>query len=515
MDSLDVNNDRIRSGAADREAPAHGSPAGKTAPVVAIVGGGCAGTLVAANLLRRFEGRLRILLIDRSARFGPGVAYATGDPGHLLNVPAERMSAFPDAPMHFAHWAAERLGGLEPASYLPRGVYGEYLQAVLADSRAEAFPQRTAELISDEVVGLRRTSAGIELGLAGSPTVACDRVVLATGAPGVSAMAELPQDPRVVDDPWAPGALRPLGADGLTLVIGTGLTGVDATLSACAAGGRVLALSRGGQLPHAHLPGLRDPAPPPFIPRGSFTLAALERLLRAHVSAMQRLGYDWRDAIDGLRPVTPELWGALRPGGRKRFLRERRRAWETRRHRMAPSAGLRLRELLASGRVQRSAGTVLNARSSVDGVEVDVASGSGQVRTLRCGQVVLCTGPGMDVRHSGNPLLDALLADGAASTDRLALGLRSTAEGALLDSSGRADGRLFVLGALRRGELWETTAVEEIRAQAERLARTLESSLGGSVMYRDDLASGDGEQLDDETTRPLAASGHDRTEVLR
>jgi uncharacterized NAD(P)/FAD-binding protein YdhS len=449
-------------------------------PVVAVVGGGCAGTLVASNLLSRFDGRLRVVLIERSGRFGPGVAYSTEDPRHLLNVPAEKMSAFRDAPSHFAEWAAERLGGIGDASYLPRGIYGEYLRDVLADSRARALGQRTLELVAGEVIGASRTRTGIELRLADAAPIACDRVVLATGAPRVSAMAQLPCDPRVVD-PWAPGALSSGGGSGLTLVLGTGLTGVDAALSLSSGHGWVLAISRGGRLPHAHLPGLRAPAPAPAVPRGRVSLAALERRLTQHVSIMQRAGYDWRDAIDGLRAVTPALWAALGTRERRRFLRERRRVWDARRHRMAPAAGARLREALAGAQVRCLAGQVLAARSTGAGVEVEVApSGSGGVRRLTCQRVVVCTGAGMDIRRSGNELLDTLLADGLASPDALALGLRTTADGALLDSRGDADQRVLALGALRRGELWETTAVPEIRCQAERLVSTIERSLSSA-----------------------------------
>jgi uncharacterized NAD(P)/FAD-binding protein YdhS len=447
-------------------------------PVVAIVGGGCAGTLVASNLLRRFGGSLRVVMIERSGRFGPGVAYATEDPRHLLNVPAAKMSAFREAPSHFLEWAAGRLGSIDQASYLPRGVFGEYLRDVLNDSRARALPQRTLELVAGEVLGASRTRTGLELQLADAAPISCDRVVLATGPPGVAAMAQLPCDPRVVCDPWASGALGSGESTGVTLVLGTGLSGVDAMLSLSSERGQVLAISRSGQLPHVHLAGLRAPAPPPALPSGQISLAALDRRLTEHVSLMQGAGYDWRDAIDGMRAVTPQLWGALGPGERKRFLHERRRAWDARRHRMAPAVGARLRELLASAQLRCLTGHVLAARSTGAGVEVDVAtSRSGGVRRLTCERVVVCTGAGMDIRHSGNVLLDALLADGLASPDPLALGLRTTAEGALLDARGDADMRVFTLGALRRGELWETTAVDEIRSQAERLVGTLERSL--------------------------------------
>jgi uncharacterized NAD(P)/FAD-binding protein YdhS len=478
-------------------------------PLVAIVGGGCAGTLVAANLLRRFDGPLRVVTIERSGRFGPGVAYATEDPQHLLNVPAQNMSAFCDAPSHFADWAAQRLGGSTGgASYLPRRVYGEYLRAVLADSQARAKPRRTLRLMDGEVVDLRRTRTEVELLLGDATSVRCDRVVLATGALDGAALAQLPSGPRVIGDPWAPGALRASGSKGLTLIVGTGLSAVDATLSICAGGGRVLALSRGGRLPYAQLPGLRAPATPPVIPRRTVTLAKLERVVRQHVTDVQRQGYDWRDAIDGLRPLTPRLWADLAPGERRRFLRERLRAWEIRRHRMAPAVGASLHGLLEDGRMTLSAGSVLAARTSNDSVEVDLASSdSGAVRTLVCEQVVVCTGAGTDIRGSANPLLRALLANGDASPDPLGLGLRTDADGVLLDRNGHADGRLLTLGALRRGELWETTAVQEIRAQAERLARTIERSLRSWSDVPDRRPAAHTENRLNLTTRPPIPSG--------
>jgi uncharacterized NAD(P)/FAD-binding protein YdhS len=486
-------------------------------PVVAVIGGGCAGTLVAANLLRRFDGPLRIVMIERSGRFGPGVAYATEDPQHLLNVPAEKMSAFCEEPLHFALWAAEHLDGIAHASYLPRGVYGEYLRAVLDDSSARARPQRTLELVTGEVLSVRRTRAGLDLRLANAAPLACDRVVLATGVPGAARMAQLPRDARVLEDSWTPGALSAGRSGGLTLVLGTGLSGVDATLSLCCGRGRVLALSRGGQFPHVHLPGLRAPAPPPMLPRAPVTLPALERMLREHVRSMQGYGYDWRDTIDGLRPVTAQLWAGLALRQRRRFLRERRREWDTRRHRMAPAVGSRLRELLESSRVQLRAGSVLAARSTGAGVQVDVAaSRSGHVRTLTCERVVVCTGAGMDIHRSGNPLLDRLLAEGVSSADPLALGLRTTHEGALIDARGLVDGRLYTLGALRRGELWESTAVEEIRAQAECLAGTLQRSLEIPAVTPRELPSSNGRHPLDAGSRPRVVSARSTAaEVLR
>ena len=67
---------------------------------VAIVGGGAAGVLAAVHLRRR-KPEAQITLIDASGRPGTGAAYGTDDPTFLLNVPAQRMSAWPDDPDHF------------------------------------------------------------------------------------------------------------------------------------------------------------------------------------------------------------------------------------------------------------------------------------------------------------------------------------------------------------------------------------------------------------------------------
>ena len=64
--------------------------------VVAVIGAGASGTLATTYLLRAAAAAripLRIALIDRHGQHGLGRAYATAHPAHLLNSPADRMSA--------------------------------------------------------------------------------------------------------------------------------------------------------------------------------------------------------------------------------------------------------------------------------------------------------------------------------------------------------------------------------------------------------------------------------------
>ena len=102
----------------------------------AIVGGGFAGTALAARLRATLPPGARILLLEPGEP-GPGLAYGTEDPHHLLNVPAGGMSLDPDRPADFAEWLAARPDApAAPADggpvFAPRRTYGTYLRERLA-----------------------------------------------------------------------------------------------------------------------------------------------------------------------------------------------------------------------------------------------------------------------------------------------------------------------------------------------------------------------------------------------
>src|SRR3712207_1472854 len=103
---------------------------GEPAATVTIVGAGASGTLTAVQLLTRAThsgAALRVVLVDRTDRFGRGVAYGTTDLRHRLNVPARKMSALPGQPDHLLTWLWSTGQPADPMAFLPRTVYGDYL----------------------------------------------------------------------------------------------------------------------------------------------------------------------------------------------------------------------------------------------------------------------------------------------------------------------------------------------------------------------------------------------------
>src|SRR5205823_4873365 len=159
----------------------------------------------------------------------------------------------------------------------------------------------------------------------------------------------------------------------------------------------------------------------------------------------------------------------------RRFLRHLRAHWEVHRHRMAPAVGATIARLRTRDRLRVYAGRV---HSFV--VEGDAAGalyharGERQTRELRVARVINCTGPASQLCEVRNPLVESLLAQGLARPDALSMGFMTDRDGALL---GAARGLLFTLGTLRRGELWETTAIPELRSQARTVAQRLVDDL--------------------------------------
>ena len=96
---------------------------------------------------------------------------------------------------------------------------------------------------------------------------------------------------------------------------------------------------------------------------------------------------------------------------------------------------------------------------------------------LKVAAVINCTGPAPDVRWSTNHLVRELLATRVVRPGPLGLGLATGASPAvyapLVVLATVSYGRLWLVGPLRRGDLWETTAIPEIRAQAAALPRQL------------------------------------------
>lgn len=463
------------------------SAAPDAAPIVAVIGGGFSGGVFALKFSRAHRDA-RVVVVERGRRVGRGLAYGACGPDHLLNVPVSRMEL--GLAPRFIDWLArhrDRLGealdesgGDLAGAFVPRELFGAYLEERIQEA---VSPDRSGgfSIIRGEAVGLLDfPSRGVLL--ADGREVAADIVVLATGnlppRPPPASDGWLYDTALFVSDPWAGDAFDGLAKDAPVVLLGTGLTMVDAALTLAGAGhiGPMHAISRHGRLPLPHRAGGSWPA---FHDR-DLHASPLDwmRVLRREAARAEAQGVPWQRVMDAMRPAVAKVWQSWSGTQRAQFLRHLRPRWDVHRHRMAPRIAERLEALMKKGRLSVRAGRILAHRRC--GAEVEVVlreRGTGVEHVLPAARVVNCTGPRSDMERLAFPMLADLRRRGLIAPDRLGLGIE-TRDCAALGSAGHVSSWLYALGSLTRPNWWEVVAVPEINAQIDRLVHDLSSVRG-------------------------------------
>ena len=441
--------------------------------------------MLAMHLLR-LSASLSVTVMDRGSLPGRGLAYSSPHKFHLLNVPAGEMSALPDVPDDFLLWAQIHFdAGLRRHSFPPRSVYGAYVGDLLEKARLEAGRERF-QWLHDSAVSLRRRGRSLAVQTLHGPEILARVVVLATGnlPPANPRVAGLKTAGRAYFQfPWSPAALEDLPPTSSVLLLGSGLTSLDFIMALKSKGfrGTIHVLSRKGLFPRARRQ-VRPIEPWPVFwnedsPR---TVGGLLRLIRGQVRAAAEKGIDWRAVIDSLRPVTQNIWRSLPLEEQRRFLRHARAFWDVHRHRVAPEIADLLADMRAEGQIILHIGVLTRYCEHHNRAEAQYWDReSRSEKGLRVARVINCTGSEADCRRIDDSLITSLFVQGLARPDSLFLGLDVDQHGRLIDYNGTISRLLYAIGPPRKGSLWETTTVYEIRQQAVEIAQRLVQQLEG------------------------------------
>ena len=453
---------------------------------VLIIGGGLSGTLLAVQLLR-LPGTRKVLVIEPRMELGRGEAYSAVELGHTLNGNAARMSVDPDNADDLTHWLSEYIaaGGWPesdqqhvPVSELfpPRGIFGVYAQQRLAQARAGSAS--TVEHIRAEVIDVQVEPGGVRLTLDDGRALRGARAVLATG---MFPAARTPQTHSsgvnaAAVDPWDVRAMTQLDPHATVLIIGSGLTMVDAVVSLEQAGhrGPIEIFSRHGLLPHVR----RQPPTWADFLADDHGLRSPLQLLRAVRRECQKAlaqGIDWQAPLDTVRVHIGRLWSQASEREKRQFVRHVRPWWESHHHRSPPLSAELLARLHGEGRLRIHAASFLGLEPTVNGEVTLRLRRRGEQRTTHFSGAALINSSGIeyDWRRVARPLPRQLLARGLIKPGPLALGIAADASGAVLDEHGVVSERLFAMGPPLRGMWWESTAVTDVALQAKALALKL------------------------------------------
>lgn len=448
---------------------------------VAIIGGGAAAATVISELLDRPSAQpLHLDWYTGAGTTARGVAYGTTSARHLLNVRAASMSMFTGRPHGFLEFAQRGDSSIAGTDFLPRHLYGDYLEAEVKRVLDQAVKAgHDVQVTPFEVDALVPENDGVTV-IQGDESRRVDAAILAIGSlppqPLIGVGDDVLASGRYIVDPWRFMAnVKPDERAREVVIVGMGLTAADVLLELSVQwpNARFTAISRHGKLPEAHTLN-------PSVPlddggelfesmRDAPDIRTWMHLVRETIEGTR----DWRTVVDGLRPHLPSLWRELPKAERARFLRHVRWAWERVRHRLPPVAADSLKALEREGRLQRRQGRLQNVQLDGERLRLNVTPrGVGQATTISADLVIQTVGLNTDVRRTPHALIRQLTTNGHVIADALGMGCEAEPDGRLRHGNG-AWPHFFAIGSMLRGTLWETTAIPEIRQQARSLAERI------------------------------------------
>lgn len=457
---------------------------------IAIIGGGYTGAAIAFHLARsclaKIDAPARIKIFEPRALLGGGLAYDDPDPAHRINVPATRMTLIPSDPEHFQRWLDDNdaladdpdafVGGIP---FPARQAFGRYVDAHVRPLVEAGAIERIAERIVAVAPDQGRWRLTTETGV----VHVAENVVLAAthNAPRpLREFAAFADDPKLIADALAPGALEGIAPQERVLIVGTGLTGADVACSLAARKhrGPIVMISRRGLRARGH-------APVAWPPEGDFSAAPSRRAteilrnIRRAIRQAEREGRSWHSVLDGVRAQGPAIWAGLDAEARRRVARHLRPFWDVHRFRAAPQVEATLDEKLSNGGLQILRARLAAVRRDADALTVTLKTRGGDIEKS-FDRVIVATGPAHGDSLKTQAFLGELAAAGFLELDPSGLGLKTSFRGRAIDAKGQEVEHLFVAGPLARGTFGELMGLPQVSDYALYIAEEISRALSGA-----------------------------------
>lgn len=486
---------------------------------IGIIGGGFAGTMTAVQIIlqtqlveKEYKNDLEIFIFNQKESFNKGIAYNSYSDKHLLNVSSIKMSAFPDQPTHFLDWILKKEGFKKQDynwlanAYLPRKLYGEYLSQIWEDTIQKASQKNISVFFIDSIVDyieINNTNSENKIAIStqNKSKIVVDKCIIATGN-------QIPRNPTIKNNdfyksknyfqnPWQQNAINNLDAEKSVLIIGNGLTMVDIVLSLLEKkslndfNGKIYSISPNGFniLPHrnngikyTHFVEELEKLTLNF----SVKLSLLEvvKLVNKHIKLVRSLGLSAESVIDSIRPYTQMIWRNLSDKEKKIFMSRLRHLWGVARHRIPLHIHDKIQKLRIEGKLNVYSGKLIDINEIVkdkeERIEVKYFDKKEKItKKITVGRIINCTGAETNLMNlEDDNFLKKCLSNGILKQDKLKLGICTDIDTfQILDKNDKSYPNLFTIGSNLKGQLWESTAINELRNQAHLLAKELISKI--------------------------------------
>ncbi len=414
---------------------------------VAIIGGGFSGLAVAYNLLQSKQ-QVVIDIFDDENFQNNGKAYQTKDWQHILNVPADKMGLPFNDEEHFYKWLKKNHHAeIAKDNFAPRVLYHDYLQEIILELQKNS----AINFVGEQISQIKFVDNKYILTSKGNVSQGYDFVVLACGLK-VKKLSKDFQSNKIIDNIWQYLNQNKLPKSGTVLIVGTGLTMVDAVLSLKNNGfqGRIIACSGSAKLPLPHSATRTIAVKTLKIADASLPLSQI--LLRLKTAGRET--DDWQSIIHGLRAITSQFWQAFSLKKKQQFLRHLMSFWSIHRHRVARENNEQIMVMVGEKKLEIIKGRL----QKLEEKDQKIIAILKNQKTVAADLVL--NAMGFDFTGEESDLLNNLLAEKIINSHPTKLGFQLSGH----------HPNFYLTGGLLTGEMLEITAVPELKMLSNQIA---------------------------------------------
>lgn len=499
---------------------------------VVIIGGGSVGCSAFHQLIQHtaemgISDYIEIALIERSNKVGSGEAYQKDHSHALLNTHADTMSPIAGQSSHFINWLYqnEELWRqqyphlyVHPSAYLPRSLFGLYMQNLFEVSRSLAWqyhiPFTRHHCEASDIVP---TEEGYLVITDNDKRIKADYLLLCCGNLPSTKFKAHHQRSSYFNSPY-PGCIlaEQIDKDQPVCIAGSNLSAIDTIISLTEHGhrGKIICVSRRGSFPSVR--GIQNPKHKPRCitaptivalskAHDGITLEDVWHLLNQELLAVGGKEIDiqeilsegttaygylckeiskatqaprlWQSIAYSLNSFIDLIWHHLRMEDKKTFYCEYRDLFLAYRVSFPLENARRLQKLMETGQLNIYCGiqhVAYDEAENLYNIELIDNAWNDEIR-IRSRYFINATGYNLSVVESEVALIQNLLKRNLATADPFG-GFRTDFKtGALLSSSGLPQRNFFALGSLTTGTYFFTNAMDvNARHTSERAGHIVE-----------------------------------------
>lgn len=429
-----------------------------------IIGDGFAAAVTAIHLLRNGFAADSLTIIGPGT-LGKGNAYGCVSPFFRLNVREDLPIVFSEDPLHFARWAEVNIIDPEAKTsagfFYRRADFGRYISELIGAEIGFDKIQR----IQSKACNLNQAHGLWKLDTADGRFIYAEKVIIATGnspptwpCPIQTENSEQAST-RLIENPWTGRYLSSIGAEERIVLLGGGLTALDA----------IYGLAAQGHLGPIVVVGPRPVFPPtqarwtrqnqPSWPE-KVSPARLLRFMRKYLPQAPTASTEWQSAWEELRPNLNSTWQQFTPHQRQIVFKRLEWVWSLYRFRASPQTIKAYEQLKANRQIEFAVGRAKQVECSQSAITVQLNNG----QRIQAERIINCTGVGRDL------FLNRLIADAIAIPDPLGTAIAVDTNLNVIKPNLQAWNNLWILGPATMGSLGDVIAASTISKQAEQLA---------------------------------------------